>query len=155
MIPALSERAFYQDISFLDFQLSRTIPHESRHFVIPAVIEISLLGVLWSGGNEGSWLITIASGLRLHDQCHSAAPRTPAAGDSLDTSASKSSTRMFVITEKAPTRAFSWLNAATTAFTVDIRPQRPWVRFWEPKIAAASCTHLGPAQVMEVIIIDV
>ena len=121
MIPALSERAFYQDISFLDFQLSRTIPHESRHFVIPAVIEISLLGVLWSGGNEGSWLITIASGLRLHDQCHSAAPRTPAAGDSLDTSASKSSIRRFVITEKAPTRAFSWLNAATTAFTVDIR----------------------------------
>ena len=33
--------------------------------------------------------------------------------------------------------------------------QRPWVRFWGPKIAAASCTHLGPAQVMEVIIIDV
>ena len=54
MIPALSERPFYQDISFLDFQLSRTIPHESRHFVIPAVIEISLLGVLWSGGNEAS-----------------------------------------------------------------------------------------------------
>ena len=24
---------------------------------------------------------------------------------------------MFVITEKAPTRAFSWLKAATTAFT--------------------------------------
>ena len=36
---------------------------------------------------------------------------------SLDTSASKSSIRMFVITEKAPTRAFSWLKAATTAFT--------------------------------------
>ena len=34
-----------------------------------------------------------------------------------DTSASKSSTRRFVITEKAPTRAFSWLKAATTAFT--------------------------------------
>ena len=33
--------------------------------------------------------------------------------------------------------------------------QRPWVRFWGPKIAAASCTHLGPAQVMEVIIIKV
>ena len=32
-------------------------------------------------------------------------------------SASKSSIRRFVITEKAPTRAFSWLNAATTAFT--------------------------------------
>ena len=39
--------------------------------------------------------------------------------ESLDlrTSASKSSIRRFVITEKAPTRAFSWLKAATTAFT--------------------------------------
>ena len=35
---------------------------------------------------------------------------------SVSTSASKSSIR-FVITEKAPTRAFSWLKAATTAFT--------------------------------------
>ena len=33
------------------------------------------------------------------------------------TSASKKSIRRFVITEKAPTRAFSWLKAATTAFT--------------------------------------
>ena len=33
------------------------------------------------------------------------------------TSASKSSIRRFVITEKAPTRDFSWLKAATTAFT--------------------------------------
>ena len=32
-------------------------------------------------------------------------------------SAPKSSIRTFVITEKAPTRAFSWLKAATTAFT--------------------------------------
>ena len=32
-------------------------------------------------------------------------------------SASKSSIRRFVIAEKAPTRAFSWLKAATTAFT--------------------------------------
>ena len=29
----------------------------------------------------------------------------------------KSSIQKFVITEKAPTRAFSWLKAATTAFT--------------------------------------
>ena len=35
-------------------------------------------------------------------------------------SASKSSIRRFVITEKAPTRAFSWLKAATTAFTFKI-----------------------------------
>ena len=33
------------------------------------------------------------------------------------TGASKSSIRRFVITEKAPTRAFSYLKAATTAFT--------------------------------------
>ena len=32
-------------------------------------------------------------------------------------SASKSSIRRFAITEKAPTGAFSWLKAATTAFT--------------------------------------
>ena len=32
-------------------------------------------------------------------------------------SAPKSSIRRFVITEKAPTRAISWLKAATTAFT--------------------------------------
>ena len=37
--------------------------------------------------------------------------------ESVASSASKSSIRRFVITEKAPTRAFSWLKAATTAFT--------------------------------------
>ena len=36
---------------------------------------------------------------------------------SVPTSASKSSIRRFVIMEKAPTRAFSWFKAATTAFT--------------------------------------
>ena len=35
----------------------------------------------------------------------------------MQASAPKSSIRRFVITEKAPTRAFSWLKAATTAFT--------------------------------------
>ena len=35
----------------------------------------------------------------------------------VEASASKWSIRRFVITEKAPTRAFSWLKAATTAFT--------------------------------------
>ena len=35
----------------------------------------------------------------------------------LRSSVSKRSIRRFVITEKAPTRAFSWLKAATTAFT--------------------------------------
>ena len=37
--------------------------------------------------------------------------------DTVRVSAPKSSIRMFVSTEKAPTRAFSWLKAATTAFT--------------------------------------
>ena len=40
-----------------------------------------------------------------------------AAGTRDTTSASKRSIRRFVITEKAPTRAFSRLKAATTAFT--------------------------------------
>ena len=35
----------------------------------------------------------------------------------LSSSAPKSSIRRFVIKEKAPTRAFSWMKAATTAFT--------------------------------------
>ena len=39
------------------------------------------------------------------------------AEERIQVSASKSSIRRFVITEKAPTRAFSWLKAATTAFT--------------------------------------
>ena len=34
-------------------------------------------------------------------------------------SASKRSIRRFVVMEKAPTRAFSWLKAATTAFTFE------------------------------------
>ena len=37
--------------------------------------------------------------------------------DGFLTSASKSCIRRFVITEKAPTRAFSWLKETTTAFT--------------------------------------
>ena len=35
-------------------------------------------------------------------------------------SASKSSIRRFVITERAPSRAFSWLKPATTAFTFNV-----------------------------------
>ena len=33
--------------------------------------------------------------------------------------------------------------------------QRLWMRFWGAKIVASFCTHLGPAQVMEVIIIGI
>ena len=42
----------------------------------------------------------------------------------LTTSASKKSIRRLVITEKAPTRAFSWLKAATTALNVKLGPRR-------------------------------
>ena len=41
-------------------------------------------------------------------------------GGQVSPSASKSSIRRFVITEKAPTRAFSWLKADTTAFRFHI-----------------------------------
>ena len=53
---------------------------------------------------------------RCHSRC--AAPGPPARLNmTITTSASKSCIRRFVNTEKAPTRAFSWLKAATTAFT--------------------------------------
>ena len=40
-------------------------------------------------------------------------------GGEVDTGVSKRSIQRFVITEKAPTRAFSWLKAATTALTFE------------------------------------
>ena len=52
---------------------------------------------------QGSTEPTLHSEVRIHS--------------SLNISAPKSSIRRFVIPEKAPTRAFSWLKAATTAFT--------------------------------------
>ena len=55
--------------------------------------------------------------LRLENE-HGEEVRTVDANISdVEFSASKSSIRRFIITEKAPTRAFSWLKAATTAFT--------------------------------------
>ena len=66
-------------------------------------------------------------GVRQESKSREASARTPASGRTgrwrgsatrrVLASASKSSIRRFVITEKAPTRAFSWLKAATTAFT--------------------------------------
>ena len=52
----------------------------------------------------------------LHRICHRIIESFPSP-HSVSSSASKSSIRRFVITEKAPTMAFSWLKAATTAFT--------------------------------------
>ena len=48
---------------------------------------------------------------------HRAVGLARAAANRIENGAPKSSIRRFVITEKAPTRAFSWLKAATTAFT--------------------------------------
>ena len=56
----------------------------------------------------------------MSDKRRDFASSVPANGyisDSETASASNSCIRRFVITEKAPTRAFSWLKAATTAFT--------------------------------------
>ena len=49
--------------------------------------------------------------------CTQSGDRSVLQTPSVSISASKSSIRRFVITEKAPTWAFSWLKAATTAFT--------------------------------------
>ena len=56
---------------------------------------------------------------------------------SLNNRASKRSIRRFVITEKAPTRAFSWLKAATSTFTFKTfqpgeGPSRGLLRDYEP-----------------------
>ena len=52
---------------------------------------------------------------------------------------------------------FEFLNfpiTTTTMKTIHIT-QCPLMRFWGAKIVPCSCTHLGPVQVMEVIIIDI
>ena len=64
------------------------------------------------------------------------------------TSASKSSIRRFVITEKAPTRAFSWLKAATTAFTfkTQLRHYAKWMltpRWVDMKLGGRRKYHKG------------
>ena len=47
-----------------------------------------------------------------------------------------------------------WVSYIKSAVT-EISSQRLWVRFSGPKNVPSCCTHLGPTQVMEVIIIDV
>ena len=71
--------------------------------IIPSIAEAE--AVTQTGGRQGVKL--------MRNQCE---PITTS-HNTLDTSASKSSIRRFVITEKAPTRAFSWLKALTSAFT--------------------------------------
>ena len=70
----------------------------------------------WSVG----WLhdCTVCCGLSSHRQCDVwCGGVTPAPTAAVPSSASKSSIRRFVITEKDPTRAFSCLKAPTSAFT--------------------------------------
>ena len=49
--------------------------------------------------------------------CRAGQVQISVSNTNVDISASKISIRRFVITEKAPTRTFSWLKAATTAFS--------------------------------------
>ena len=70
----------------------------------------------------------------------------------VQTSASKSSIRRFVITEKAPTRAFSWLKAATTAFTFKtlLRHYAKWAltpRSLNVKLGPQHKSHKGWAAI--------
>ena len=63
------------------------------------------------------------------------------------------------LSEYYPNTSFYWVVDLTLAenapFLVKNRAQRLWVRFSGPKNVPSSCTYLGPAQVMEVIIIDI
>ena len=76
--------------------------------------------------NDGSWKLiflwlvlwielTELQFFLSHSSAHS--HNTSALTQIITNSASKTSIRRFVIMEKAPSRAFSWLKAATTAFT--------------------------------------
>ena len=84
--------------------------------------------------------------------------RSPALGqdiilqclNTVSSSASKSSIRRFVITEKAPTRAFSWLKAASTAFTFKtlVRHYAKWAltpRSLNVKLSPRRKDHKGQA----------
>ena len=67
-------------------------------------------------------------------------------------SASKSSIQRFVILEKAPTRAFSWLKAATTAFTFEtlLRHYAKWAltpRSLNVKLGPRRNYHKGRAAI--------
>ena len=67
-------------------------------------------------------------------------------------SAPKSSIRRFIILEKAPTRAFSWLKAATTAFTFKtlLRHYAKWAltpRSFNVKLGPQRIYHKGRAAI--------
>ena len=104
------------------FGCDRTQPQLSRQpdtaqlprFIWCAVFDVSccvlLFGVL-------SDVLSVLSDVWRSGRCLHP-PRQGRGCVCLDISAWKSSIRRFVSTEKAPTRAFSWLKAATTAFTL-------------------------------------
>ena len=77
--------------------------------VLPLAAHVRAVAVwrLCGRGGPASELWPLAHTLKVSSNWHRSPP----------CSAWKSSIRKFVITEKAPTRAFSWLKAATTAFT--------------------------------------
>ena len=107
---------------------------------------------VWSAPWWAGWAVSAGLATRKICRCPLPRPRgtdTPPGGNINNTcttkdwtfvvwiSASKSSIRMFVITEKAPTRAFFWLKAASTAFTFKtllrhyakqaLTPRPPWL----------------------------
>ena len=86
-----------------------------RHKVPASLLSCSLLGLerLTAAGALGCCEAVVRTH-RGHLEDSSTGFETK---EMVEASASKRSIRRFVITEKAPTRAFSWLKAATTAFT--------------------------------------
>ena len=107
-----------------------------------------------AGFKYGGWLTASAAAARCSQD-----KKAVAAGRRRDgwryvvtTSASKSSIWRFVITEKAPTRAFSWLNAATTAFTFKtlLRHYAKWMltpRSLNVKLGPRRNYHKGRAAI--------
>ena len=87
------------------------LPPDVRQLILPPLPEF--LGVLGADPDGGVGGAVEGEGRGLHVRVGGGG----AAQHGADSSASKSSIRRFVITEKAPTRAFAWLKAATTAFT--------------------------------------
>ena len=84
--------------------------HRHRAQVGPGVLGLAPAGYSGVGGGVGE-LAGAEGGARAPDRGEAECEGRHQG------SASKSCIRRFVITEKAPTRAFSWLKAATTAFT--------------------------------------
>ena len=94
---------------------------ETQEFRVHKVVVRPLLAGLLDPGTWAEADSVILAGVSPAQLGHQLRARygldTAASATPVQVSASKRSIRRFVITEKAPTRAFSWLKAATTAFT--------------------------------------